>query len=445
MLVENEVLQYQRHMESNARTYARSIGTVLEKGAGCRVWSTDGRSFIDCLAGAGALATGHNHPHVVGRMQELLASGHMLLALDIATPTKDAFLRKLRGVLPAGFRESAKIQFCGPTGADAIEAAIKLFKTHTGRETLMAFHGAYHGMTAGALAMTGKLGPKEALHGSLPYVHFLPYPYAYRCPFGVGQGRTAELSLNYIENLLGDPESGIPKPAAIFVEVVQGEGGCIPGGDEWLRGLRRLTADFDVPLVVDEVQTGFGRTGSMFAFQRAGITPDAVVISKAIGGGLPFSALLYDRTYDTWSPGAHAGTFRGNQLAMAAGIATLEVIEAEDLVAQAERKGAALLEAFGAMKRRFEFIGDVRGRGLMLGLELVDPRGPCDRLGRPPGAADLACAMRDACFRRGLIVETGGRHGAVLRFLPPLVITDLEIAQVMAIVRSAAEEIQASL
>jgi diaminobutyrate-2-oxoglutarate transaminase len=440
----DEILVHQQQVESNARTYARSV-PVLQKSKGSKVYSLDGLEYIDCLAGAGALATGHNHPHVVRRMKEFLDSGQILLALDIATPTKDAFTRKLFGTLPPAFRERAKIQFCGPTGADAAEAAIKLFKIHSGRETLMAFHGAYHGMTAGAIGLTGNLTAKSQMRGTMPYVHFLPYPYGYRCPFGGGPDQSSELSLNYIENLLTDPESGIPKPAALFVECVQGEGGCIPSDDQWLRGLRQLTLDQDVPLVVDEVQTGFGRTGTMFAFERSGITPDAVMISKAIGGGLPFSALLYDRKYDTWPPGAHAGTFRGNQLAMAAGIATLEVIEDEGLVAQARRKGEKLLAAFREIAAKHRFIGDVRGRGLMLGLELVDPKSPADRFGRPRAAAHLAKAMRNECSERGLIVETGGRHGAVVRFLPPLVITDEEIEQVILIVRRSAEVIQALL
>lgn len=439
-----EVLARQQHVESNARTYARSL-PVLDKSKGSKVCTLDGLEYIDCLAGAGSLVTGHNHPHVIQRMKEFLDGGHILLGLDIATPTKDAFTRKLFSVLPAEFRERAKIQFCGPTGADAAEAAIKLFKIYSGRETLMAFHGAYHGMTAGALGMTGNLTAKSQMRGNLPYVHFLPYPYAYRCPFGGGAEKSSELSLNYIENILTDPESGITKPAAIFVECVQGEGGCIPSDDGWLRGLRQLTLDLDVPLVVDEVQTGFGRTGTMFAFERAGITPDAVMISKAIGGGLPFSALLYDRKYDTWPPGAHAGTFRGNQLAMAAGIATLEVIEAEGLVAEATRKGEKLRVAFLEIAAQHRFIGDVRGRGLMLGLEMVDCQGPADRFGRPRAAPQLAQAMRTECAERGLIIETGGRHGAVVRFLPPLVITDEEIAQVIQIVRRSAEVIQARL
>jgi diaminobutyrate-2-oxoglutarate transaminase len=430
-------------LESNARTYARHV-PALEKGLGSKVYGLDGREFIDCLAGAGSLATGHNHPHVIARMKQLLDSGHILLGLDIGTPTKDAFTKKLFSVLPPAFRERARIQFCGPTGADAAEAAIKLFKIHTGREALMAFHGAYHGMSAGALAMTGNLTAKSRMHGGLSNVHFLPYPYAYRCPFGVGEGRTNQLSLNYIESVLGDVESGIPKPAALFVECVQGEGGCIPAEDEWLRGLRALTLAFEVPLVVDEVQTGFGRTGSMFAFERAGITPDAVMISKAIGGGLPFSALLYDRKYDTWSPGSHAGTFRGNQLAMAAGIATLEVIEREGLIEGAARKGDVLLKAFRELAMEFPFIGDVRGRGLMVGLELVDRCAPPDRLGRHRAAPGLAAGMRGECARHGLIVETGGRHGAVVRFLPPLVITDAEIAQVIAIVKASAQAVARS-
>jgi diaminobutyrate-2-oxoglutarate transaminase len=409
------------------------------------VYTAEGRSFIDCLAGAGTLLTGHNHPHVIQKMKEVLESGHILLGLDIATPIKDAFMRRLVGVLPDGFREHAKIQFCGPTGADAVEAAIKLFKTHTGRDTLMAFHGAYHGMTAGALALTGNLTAKNQIKGSFPGVHFVPYPYQYRCPFGMGGVKTDELSINYIESLLSDPESGITKPAALFVEVVQGEGGCIPSEDDWLRQLRRLTLEHDIPLVVDEVQTGFGRTGSMFAFSRAGITPDAVIISKGIGGSLPFSAVLYHSKYDTWVPGAHAGTFRGNQLAMAAGMATLDVIESENLVIEAARKGERLLAALRELSREFTFIGDVRGRGLMIGLEMVDQEGTRDRLGRYPASGPLAKAMKEECFRRGLIVETGGRHSAVIRLLPPLVIADEELDEVIAIIRRSGEAIHTSL
>src|SRR5262249_13536827 len=192
------------------------------------------------------------------------------------------------------------------------------------------FHGAYHGMTSGALAAMGNLGPKAALHGASG-IHFAPFPYRFRCPFGSDGEDTDRLSIQYLANLLSDPESGIPRPAAVIVEVVQGEGGCIPVSDAWLRQLRQLTRDHDIPLVIDEVQTGFGRTGTMFAFERAGIVPDVLVLSKAVGGGFPLAVIVYDEALDRWPRGMHAGTFRGNQIAMVAGTVTMEILRRDRL------------------------------------------------------------------------------------------------------------------
>lgn len=418
--------------ESGARTYANTIDRVLERGLLSRVFDTEGREYLDCLACAGTLATGHNHPYIVRQVQEFLRSGHILQALDITTPAKFRFLRALLQCLPEEFSQRARVQFCGPSGADAVEASIKLFKTATGRRTVVAFHGAYHGMTAGALALTGNLTAKLRVASLMPDAHFLPFPYRYRCPFGLGGEQTDAVSLAYIGRVLADPESGISLPAAVIVEAVQGEGGVIPASREWLRGLRKITRELNIPLIIDEIQTGFGRTGSMFAFEWAGIAPDAILVSKAIGGGFPMSLLIYDKKYDVWDRGAHAGTFRGNQIAMIAGVATLEVLHKENLVHGAREKGEYLGEQLRHMAERHSAIGDVRGRGLMWGIELVDRKSAPDIIGAFPSFGALAVSVKRRCLENGLIVETGGRNGAVVRLLPPLVISMKEIDELIA-------------
>lgn len=416
-----------RARESGARTYADTFDTVFAHGAGTVLTDTAGRRYLDFLSCAGTLATGHNHPAVVERVRAFVDSGQAMQMLDMTTPVKHRFVERLFGILPPALARHARVQFCGPSGADAIEAAIKLFKTATGRRSVIAFHGGYHGMTAGALALTGNLRAKHAVAPLMPDVHVMPYPYAYRCPFGLGAPHTAAASLHYIESMLSDPESGIAKPACVIVEAVQGEGGVIPAPPEWLAGLRALTARLDIALVIDEVQTGIGRTGAMFAFEHCGIRPDAVVLSKAIGGGFPLALVAYDERYDVWEAGAHAGTFRGNQIAMAAGVACLDVIESEGLIAGAAAKEAHVRARLERLAERHPEIGDVRGRGLMWGIELVDPDAAPDAAGARPAAPALARALKRYCFAHGLIVETGGRHGAVVRLLPPLTVSAAEL------------------
>ena len=433
-----ELLERQGRQESNARSYPRRIPLVLEQAHGIYVRDSRGQVFVDCLAGAGTLALGHNHPVVVEAIQHALASGLPMHTLDLCTPVKDAFVQEIFGCLPEAFAHDARIQFCGPTGADAVEAALKLTRTATGRQGLLAFEGAYHGMTLGTLSISGNLAPKSALGALMPGVQRLPFPHDYRCPFGVGGDKGVDISLHHLEHMLSDPESGITEPAALIVEPVQGEGGVIPAPDRWLQGVRELTARHSIPMITDEIQCGIGRTGKMFAFEHAGVVPDVVTLSKAIGGGLPLSVMVYRGTLDTWRPGAHAGTFRGNQLAMAAGTATLRFMRREGLLAHVEEVGARLREHLQQLQGTFAWIGDVRGRGLMLGMEIVDPCGVVDRQGRPPADAARAQALQRACLRRGLILELGGRHGATARFLPPLIITRAEIDFVVQILLEAA-------
>ncbi|TSB18032.1 diaminobutyrate--2-oxoglutarate transaminase [Streptomyces benahoarensis] len=410
------ILRRQAQRESAARTYARSLPIVPVRARGLTIEGADGRRYLDCLSGAGTLALGHNHPVVLEAVRTVLDSGAPLHVLDLATPVKDAFVTELFASLPAELAENARIQFCGPAGTDAVEAALTLVRTATGRDGLMAFSGAYHGMTAGALAASG--GARHAA------VTRLPYPYDYRCPFGTGGERGAELAARWTESLLDDPKSGVPDPAGLIVEPVQGEGGVIPAPDAWLRRMREITAARSIPLIVDEIQTGVGRTGAFWAIEHSGIVPDVLVLSKAIGGSLPLAVIVYREELDTWRPGAHAGTFRGNQLAMAAGCATLAHVREAGLDRHAAALGARMLARLRALAAAHPCIGDVRGRGLMLGVELVDPEGEAGPAGELPAAPGLAAAVQRACLERGLIIELGGRHQSVVRLLPPLTLTD---------------------
>jgi diaminobutyrate-2-oxoglutarate transaminase len=426
------ILRRQSLRESAARTYARSLPIVPVRARGLTIEGADGRRYLDCLSGAGSLALGHNHPVVLEAIRGVLDSGAPLHVLDLATPVKDHFITELFRTLPRQLADRARVQFCGPAGTDAVEAALKLVRTATGRSGLLTFTGAYHGMTAGALEASGGAHDVRATR--------LPYPYDYRCPFGIGGERGAEMSARWTENLLDDPKGGVRPPAGMILEPVQGEGGVIPAPDGWLRRMRALTAARGIPLIADEVQTGVGRTGTFWAVEHSGIVPDVMVLSKAIGGSLPLAVVVYRDELDSWPPGAHAGTFRGNQLAMAAGAATLAYVREHGLAARAAALGDRMLRQLRELAAQQPCVGDVRGRGLMIGVELVDQERPQEAdaeadgatCGRGlPAAPDLAAEVQQECLRRGLIVELGGRHSSVVRLLPPLTITDEQAQAVL--------------
>ncbi|MEU6056796.1 diaminobutyrate--2-oxoglutarate transaminase family protein [Streptomyces sp. NPDC047097] len=428
-----QLLDRQTQRESAARTYARTLPVAPATAAGAQVTGVDGRTYLDCLSGAGTLALGHNHPAVIDALQATLASGALLHALDLITPQKDAFCAEFLRRLPGGLREDARLHFCGPAGTDAVEAALKLARTATGRRGIVAFTGAYHGMTLGAAAVSGPAGMRAGGPADAQPVTRVPYPYAYRCPFGVGGAPEAagELSARVLESLITDPSSGVERPAAVILEVVQGEGGVVEGPDGWLREVRRITAEHGVLLIVDEIQTGVGRTGHFWACERAGVVPDILVASKAVGGGLPLALIAYRSELDRWLPGAHTGTFRGNTLAMVAGEITLRTVAEEQLPERAAKLGERIRRELRDMAESRPEFGEVRGRGLMIGVEIVDPAGPPDRLGNPPGDPVLASALRAACLERGLMLELGGREDTVLRLLPPLTLTDGEADAVL--------------
>lgn len=426
-LTPDELLLSQEHYESEVRSYPRRLPLAITKASGVLVEDSRGQLFLDCLAGAGTLALGYNHPEINQVIIDQLNAGIPIQTLDMTTPSKDVFIKEVMNFLPDEFANNACVQFCGPSGADAVEAAIKLAKQTTGRNTMAAFHGAYHGMTNGTMAMMGNLGTKARRQGLMSDVHFLPFPYSLRCPFGLKGEKGAKQSIKYIERMLSDDESGVQKPAAIIVEPIQGEGGVISAPVFWLQELRRITKEHGILLIFDEIQCGIGKSGYNFAFEESGVIPDILCLSKAVGGGLPMSLLIFDKTIDTWLPGEHTGTFRGNQLAMVTGAKTLEIIRRDKLVNHAQQAGQYLREGLERIATYTDCIAEVRGKGLMLGVEVVKPNGKLNKFGEPEADPEMTAKIQRAALERGLIIEKGGRQGSVLRFLPPLIITREQI------------------
>jgi diaminobutyrate-2-oxoglutarate transaminase len=407
------MLAEQAAVESRARSYPRAVPLALAEGRGATVKDADGNTYLDFFGGAGTLNVGHGNPSVMRAATE--QQSQLVHALDFPTRARLALMHTLKAVLPGALKRTARIHFGGPTGSDAVEAALKLVRTHTGKRPIVAFQGSYHGMTEGALALTSDTtcgGPTDTP------VHFMPYPYCYRCPLGLRPDTCQLACAHLLESTLEDPHSGVPEPAGVIVEAVQGEGGTIVPPAGWLREVRRITREREVPLIVDEIQTGFGRTGAMFACDHEQVTPDVIVLSKALGGiGYPLSAIAYDATLDTWEPGAHIGTFRGHQVAMAAGTAGIEYMQRNDLSAHSAALGELAASTLREASTDLKAIGEVRGRGLMIGIELVR-----DRDTREPWP-ELAAELRGMCCQKGLIIELGGHYRNVARFLPPLVIT----------------------
>ena len=431
----------QSDFESSARSYPRKFPFALRKAKGSWVEDVEGNRYLDFLCGAGTLALGHNDDEVNRAMMDLIASDAPLHTLDLTTPVKDRFVQTILDNLPGHLSQDAKIQFCSPSGTDATDAAIKLCKTATGRSTVIAFSGGYHGMGHGALALTGNLNAKNHVANLMPGVQFMPYPYSYRCPFGIGGDAGVDACCAYFERMLKDPESGVTRPAAVIIEPIQGEGGVIPAPAKFLQTVRRVTLELDIPMICDEIQCGMGRSGRLFAFEHAGIVPDVILASKAIGGSQPMAVVIYDRKLDKWTAGAHAGTFRGNQLAMAAGTVVLQRVTRKEFLDDVTRKGGYIKNALLRLQKEVSIIGDVRGMGLMLGVEFVDPTGDRDIMGHPQPSGEIAARVQHMCFENRLVMEKGGRNGSVMRCLCALNVTDEEIDTMLSIFSKVVREI----
>lgn len=435
----------QNDTESSARSYPRKFPFALARAKGSWVEDVEGNRYLDFLCGAGTLALGHNDDEVNKAMIELISSGAPLHTLDLTTPVKDRFVETVISILPEEMRGNVKIQFCSPSGTDATDAAIKLCKTATGRGSVIAFSGGYHGMGHGALSLTGNLNAKMKVQNLMPGVQFMPYPNSYRCPFGLGGEAGTDAACAYFERMLKDPESGVTPPAAVIIEPIQGEGGVIPAPRKFMQTIRRVTKELGIPMIVDEIQCGIGRSGQMFAFEESGIIPDVILMSKAIGGSQPMSIVVYNKELDKWTAGAHAGTFRGNQLAMAAGTVVLRRVSDPAFLASVREKGVYITEALNQLKKEVSIIGDIRGRGLMIGIEFIDPDGKKDIMGHPEASGIIAAEVQKRCFEHKLVMEKGGRNGSVMRCLCALNVSKEDINTMLGIFSSVVKEIDSEI
>ena len=411
-----ELLEKQKQVDSRAVYYPTVIPTAWEAGKGATLKDVDGNVYIDFIAGISVLNVGHSNPYVVEKVKRQLDK--LTHALDIPTPERIELVEKLVQIAPAGLKGNSRVLFGGPTGSDAIEGALKIAKFNTKHHTFLAFHGAYHGMTGGALSVTSKKTFKAGYLPLFPDIHFAPYAYCYRCAFGKEFPECEMQCVQYVEYLFKDPETGLADPAAIIVEPIQGEGGFIVPPDGYLKELRRICDENSVLLIVDEIQTGFGRTGRMFACEYDDVTPDVMPIAKAVGGiGLPLSGCVIRKELDSWEPGGHLGTFRGNVLSCVAGLAAINFTQEKRLVERAANEGAYMLKRLKDLQQETKTMGDVRGKGMMVAVEFVE-----DKHTRKP-AVELVKKVQAKCLERGVLVWKAGHWPNVIRFLPPLVIT----------------------
>jgi 2,4-diaminobutyrate 4-transaminase len=412
-----ELLSKQSSMETKAVTYSKAFPCAIDWAKNATIKDLDGNLYIDWMSGICVLNLGHQNPEVKEAVMGQL--GKIWHALEFPTEARIAFLEAVHSVLPRGLRGNAKILMT-VTGGDAVEAAVSIAKRVTGRKTVVAFEGSYHGVHQGVVSLTSSKHYLEYSGAQRQGVFRLPYPYRYRFPFPVQKkGDEAKVVLRYLEHLLDDEHSGLDDVAAIIVEPIEGEGGYIIPPSDFLPGLREIADRSHIPLIVDEVQTGFGRTGKFWGCELTGTTPDIICVSKAVGGGIPLSLVAFRREYDeSLAEGFHIGTYRGNPLAMAAGTASINYIKKHNVLERVRRSGQKIKGEFERVMRYSAHIGDVRGEGFMIGNEVVESKS-----GKKP-SKPLAQKFRKTMFENGLLMHTSGHYGNVLRFMAPLTIED---------------------
>ncbi|MDI3331847.1 MAG: diaminobutyrate--2-oxoglutarate transaminase [Micrococcus sp.] len=403
--------------ESQVRSYCRSFPHVLGTAVGSLLYDGEGNEYVDFLAGAGALNYGHNDPDMKAALMEYIAGDGIAHGLDLHTEAKARFLSTFQEHVLAPRDMDYRVMFTGPTGTNAVEAALKLARKVTGRSNVIAFTNAFHGGSAGALAATGNQHHRMSGQG-LNGVTRVPYD-GYH---GAGTD-TGEM----LATMLADPSSGVDAPAAIILEVVQGEGGLNEASPAWLRRIAALAAEHGAALIVDDIQAGCGRTGTFFSFEEMGVRPDMIVLSKSLSGfGLPMSILLIRPQLDQWLPGEHNGTFRGNAHAFITGEVALRKFWATtDLTEAISRRAATVRECLLELSSLVPG-SRVKGRGMMQGLDVLDEK--------------ASAAIRRTCVANGLLIEAAGPHDEVIKVMAPLTTDDAVLGRGLAILRSAVEE-----
>lgn len=402
-------------MESQVRSYVRAFPTIFSKAEGALLYDEQDNEYIDFFAGAGVLNYGHNNPTVNKALIEYIQQNGIVHGLDQATSAKKRFLEHFCYDILQPRHMEYKVQFTGPTGTNAVETALKLARMVKGRSNIIAFTNGFHGLTMGSMAVTGNAFYRDESFINRSNVSFMPYD-GY---FGSEVDTAA-----YLRKFLEDQSSGIDLPAAIILETVQAEGGVNVASSEWLVEVEHICREFDILLIVDDIQVGNGRTGTFFSFEEAGLYPDIITLSKSIGGGLPLSLVLFRPELDQWKPGEHTGTFRGNNLAFVAATELFAYWLTDELAEKVKAKEKIIKDRLTIIADKYtELDCKVRGRGMIYGLEI--------------GAKGMAHRVSSESFNRGLIIELAGAQDDVLKFLPPLVIDEDLLARGLDIIEES--------
>ncbi len=405
---------------------------VVKRAAGTEVEDVDGNRFLDCAAGIAVCSTGHCHPRVVQAIREQAGNLLHICAADFYDPLYISLAERLGRLAPG---KEPMVAYLGNSGAEAVEAALKLTRHATRRTHILAFMGAFHGRTMGAISLTAS---KTLYHSGfrplVPAITHIPYAYCYRCAHHLTYPQCNLACVDFIEDQVFGKTVAPDEVAAVFVEAIQGEGGYIVPPVGWLSKLAELCKRHDILLVADEIQSGMGRTGKMFAVEHWGVEPDMICMAKALASGMPIAAMIARRELMRWPPGSHGSTFGGNPVCCAAAHATLDVLEEERLLDNATRIGAYLMAKLADLAESSRLIGDVRGRGLMIGVELVQ-----DKVTRKKAVREAEQVML-GCFKRGLLTLTCGPNS--IRFSPPLIITEAEADTAFQIFAEAVMEVE---
>lgn len=410
-------------LESEVRTYCRAFPAVFSKAKGAFLYDEEGKEYIDFFAGAGTMNYGHNNPIINNAMIEYIQQNGIIHSLDKSTTAKREFLETFNSTILQPRNLHYKIQFCGPTGANGVEAALKLARKAKKRRGIIAFTHAFHGLSMGALSVTGNSYYKNGSFTNSTDVAFMPYD-GY---FGGGVD-TAQI----LRKFLIDKSSGVQIPAAIILETIQAEGGVNVASIEWLQEIENLCREFDIVLIVDDIQVGNGRSGDFFSFERAKIKPDIIVLSKAIGAGIPLSILLIKPELDIWQPGEHTGTFRGNNLAFVGAAKALQYWKNDGFSNNVKEKSKFLKALLEGLKLKHpQLVTEIRGYGLIYGV-VIPREGICKK------------ASREA-FQRGVIIELAGANNEVLKFLPPLTIDEITLRRGVDIIEESIAEVAKNL
>lgn len=401
--------------ESQVRSYCRSFPKVFTKAKGSIITDIDGNEYLDFFCGAGAVNYGHNNDYINEKLISYLNNDGILHALDMMTEPKYEFIKYFEEQILKPRNLDYKVMFVGPTGTNGIEAALKLARKVKKRQNIWALMGCFHGMTMGALALTSDRDSRKGAGVPLEYVTHIPAPYMFE---GLD-------TIKYMETLINDDHSGIEKPAALIIETVQAEGGIHVFTKEWLQSVRNFCSKYDILLIVDDIQVGCARTGTFFSFERAGIVPDIVVMSKSIGGaGLPFALTLFKPELDIWAPGEHNGTFRGNQLAIVAAKAGLEYMLNKHIENEVMRKSLIIKDYLETHIDTSK--ADIRGIGMVWGIDVH--------------TGELSGKITKACFEHGVIIERAGRDNSVVKLMPALTMTDEQLVRGMEIICNCVNE-----